>query len=119
MKLDLHVNDSVPISDRFFDKVYEFKAIEKFRIDLKHNTVLSGSVECFKHCKQLNDIDIYYSELKEDFLTNIEAFVSKLKSLVIQTKQEFSDSFIQKLRTVSTYFFYQPNILNTLLLKIQ
>ena len=54
LKLDLRINTSVPISDRFFEIFSEFESIKKLELHLTHNTVLSGSVECFKHCKQLN-----------------------------------------------------------------
>ena len=61
----------------------QFQAINKYKFKLYNNTVLSGSVECFKHCKQLNDIDINYPELTEDFFANIALFVTKLQSLHI------------------------------------
>ena len=58
------------------------------------NTVLSGSVECFKHCKQLNELDIDYRKLREDFFANIASFVPKLQLLKIKSDQQFSDTFI-------------------------
>ena len=65
------------------------------RIEIPDNRrELSGSVECFKHCKQLIELDIKYSELREDFFTNIATFLPKLQSLEIWTKKQFSDSFI-------------------------
>ena len=48
---------------------------------------MSGNVECFKHCKQLIDIDINYPELTEDFFANIASFVPKLQSLQISTNK--------------------------------
>ena len=55
---------------------------------------LSGSVECFKHCKQLIELDINYCELREDFFANIASFVPKLQSLRITTEQQFSKTFV-------------------------
>ena len=89
LKLDL-----CPIFDRFFTTFSEFKAIKKLKIALSHNTVLSGSVESFKHCTQLYDIDIVCDKLREDFFTNIQLFAPKLQSLRIETTEQFSDSFI-------------------------
>ena len=94
LKLDLRIHESIPISNRFFKIFSEFKAIKKLKIELLHNTVLSGSVESFKHCKQLNELDITYPKLKEDFFTNIQLFVPKLLLLRIETRERFSDSFI-------------------------
>ena len=97
MKLNLKILKSVRISDQFFNVFLHFKTLKKLTIMFdrkRHNTVLSGSVECFKHCKQLTDIDINYSELREDFFVNIATFVPKLQSLQITTNNKFSDSFI-------------------------
>ena len=46
---------------------------------LMNNTVLSGSVECFKHCKQLNRLLIKCKQISEDFFTNINIFLPKLQ----------------------------------------
>ena len=100
LKLDLSIDSSVPISDRFFDVFTHFKAIKKLIINFKNNTVLSGSVECFKHCKELYDIDIVCHKLTENFFTNIQLFVPKLQSLRIETKKQFSDSFIDSLHSM-------------------
>ena len=100
LKLDLSIWSFVPITERFFDIFNEFKAIKKLIIDLWNKTVLSGSVECFKHCKQLIDIDIKYSELTEDFFTNIELFVPKLQFLLIKPYKQFSDSFINSIHSM-------------------
>ena len=94
VKLDLSIGDCITISDRFFDVFTHFKAIKKLKICLLRYRVLSGSVKCFKHCKQLYELDITDHELREDFFTNIASFVPKLKSLVIYTKKQYSDSFI-------------------------
>ena len=95
LELYLEIDYYVPISDRFFDVFTHFKAIKILRIELPNNmSVFSGSVECFKHCKQLYDIDINNPELKEDFFTNIATFLPKLQSLNIYTSIQFSDSFI-------------------------
>ena len=66
------------------------------------STVLSGSVECFKHCKQLNDIDITYDELREDFFANIASFVPKLKTLRFKTRKQYSNSFIDLFQTLQS-----------------
>ena len=86
-QLDLSIDRSVPISDRFFDVISEFKAIHKLKVELHNKTVLSGSVESFKHCEQLYDIDITSSALKEDFFENIASFVPKLKTLSNQSQK--------------------------------
>ena len=98
-KLDLSIEEEVPISERFFDVISEFKAIQKLSVELYNNTVLSGSVECFKHCKQLYDIDITSPALTEDFFANMETFVPKLKTLRIGRKNQFSNSFINSFKT--------------------
>ena len=92
--LDLSIAQLVPISDQFFDIFTNFKAIRKLKITLKIDKALKGSVECFKHCKQLNDIDISYKKLPKDFFINIKIFVPKLQLLKISTDNQFSDSFI-------------------------
>ena len=67
LKLDSSIDFSIPISDRFFQVFTEFRAIKKLKITLGYNMSLNGSIECFKQCKQLNEIHINYSELTEDF----------------------------------------------------
>ena len=54
---------------------------------------MSGSIECFKHCKQLKHLNINYDELTEEFFANIASFIPKLQSLKIKSHQQFSDSF--------------------------
>ena len=76
LKLDLSIYSGFPISQQFLRKV------------------LSGSVECFKHCKQLKHLYIRNDELREDFFANIASFVPKIQSLSIETDKQFSDSFI-------------------------
>ena len=100
LKLDFICTDYKIISDRFFAVFHEFKAIKKLKIFVFHNKELSGSVECFKHCKQLIDIDISYPQLREDFFANIASFVPKLKSLHIITDKQFSDSFIESFHSM-------------------
>ena len=100
LKLDLIFGESVPISDQFFDIFSEFKAIKKLKIYITPENKVNGSVECFKHCKQLIDIDINYSELREDFFANIASFVPKLQSLRIRTDYRFSDTFINNFNSM-------------------
>ena len=95
LKLDILIVDVlVPISERFFNVFTHFKSIKKLKICLPHIRVLSGSVECFKHCKQLEELDIKYQELREEFFVNIDSFVPKLQLLSITTEKQFSNSFI-------------------------
>ena len=96
LKLDLRINSSVPISDQFFQIFSEFKSIKKLELYLPNNTVLSGSVECFKHCKQLNELVIDYKELSEEFFNNFETIVPKLKFLKITTCKQYGDNFIDR-----------------------
>ena len=78
-----------------FVKVFsQFKAIKNLNISLPFNTVLKENIESLKHCKQLIKLDICNPELTEDFFTNIEIFVPKLRFLRIHTRKPFSDSFI-------------------------
>ena len=94
VKLDLDFYESVPISNRFFNVFTHFKTVKKLHISIFDKTVLSGSVECFKHCKQLNELYICCNCLTEQYFHNIESFIPKLQSLVIETEQIFSQSFI-------------------------
>ena len=101
LKLHLFIiNNSVPMSKRFLYTFTHFKSLEYLKINLWTKTVMSGSVECFKHCKQLIDIDIDYNQLKENFFTNISTFVPKLQLLRIITEQKFSDSFIDSFHSM-------------------
>ena len=63
LKLDLNMENTVRISNQFFDIFNHFEAIKKLKIELPHKTVYDGSVECFKHCKQLKHLDINYDGL--------------------------------------------------------
>ena len=95
LKLQFTDFSSTTKSNQFFKAITEFKAIKVLRISfIRNNTVLSGSVECFKHCKQLNELDINYPELREDFFANIVSFVPKLQLIKIKSDQQFPDSFI-------------------------
>ena len=90
----LLIYPSTPISDRFLYIFIEYKALKKLKIYFPHIRELSGSVECFKHCKQLIELDISFKGLTEDFFANIELFVPKLRILIIKAYKQFSDSFI-------------------------
>ena len=97
LKLELLIDCSVRISDRFFEVFHHFKTIRRLRIMLNRHTVckvLSGSVECFKHCTELTKLSIVYLEMTEDFLKNIASIVPKLQFLEIVRRREFSDTFI-------------------------
>ena len=87
-------------SDQICIAIYKFTTIKVFRIYLPKNTVLSESVECFKHCKQLIELYISYDELTEDFFANIASFVPKLKTLRIRTEKQYSDSFINSFHSM-------------------
>ena len=84
LKLDLRINSLLQISKRFFYVFYHFAALKKLKIELHHNKSFSGSVECFKHCKQLKHLDIDCPELREDFSANVESFVPNLRFLRIR-----------------------------------
>ena len=89
------------ISDRFYEIFSEFKAIKKLTIWLSLKFSLSGSVECFKHCKQLKELIIIDRHLTEDFFANIASFVPKLQFLCIGTEsKQFSNSFIDSFHTM-------------------
>ena len=94
LKLELTIDKEVPISDRFFTSFTKFKAIKKLKINLPKNTVVKGSVECFKHCKQLKKLHINYPKVTENFFANIASFVPKLQSLCIRAETQFSESFV-------------------------
>ena len=111
-ELVLSIKQEVPITERFFDVFYKFNAIKRLIIELSPNTIINGSVECFKHCEQLIDLDITYPELREDFFANIASFVPKLQFLRISTLKKFSKTFFnsfkhrkhfQKLDYIYTY----------------
>ena len=102
LKLDFNIGPSIPISDNLFALFSEFKSIKKLKLLLPHSTVLSGSIESFKHCKQLIDLDIQYSEFIEDFFANIATFVPKLQSLRITNQKHFSDSFIDYFQSMKS-----------------
>ena len=90
----IRLDKELSISDRFFISFSEFKTIKKLKIEFANDIEVNASVEAFKHCKQLKDLDISYSKLREDFFTNIELFVPKLQYLGVFTEQDYSDSFI-------------------------
>ena len=93
LKLELIIQEKVPITERFFNVFYNFIAIKKLNIQLPDNTIINGSVECFKHCEQLIELDITYPELREDFFANIASFIPKLQFLRISTLKKFSETF--------------------------
>ena len=98
LKLDLSIDRNVPITERFFDVFYKFKAIKILNIQLSHYTRIKGSIKCFKHCKQLYELDITSPELSEDFFANIASFVPKLQFLRISTEKQFSETFFDSLK---------------------
>ena len=54
LKLDLYIIYSVPISDRFFKALSEFKSIKKLKITSRNHSVTKRRiVVSLKHCKQL------------------------------------------------------------------
>ena len=110
--LKLEIREKFEISYPFFSIFSEFKNIKKLTISLPENTVLSGSVQSFKHCKQLNDIEIYYPELTEDFFTGIASSLPKLKKLVIYTKKQFSGRFIDLFHSIKTIEYVYLEIVN-------
>ena len=114
LKLDLSIFSEVPISKRFFTLFSEYKAIKKLNIHLKYDIEVKGSVEAFKHCKQLKHLDITYGKLTEDFFANIASFVPKLQFLRIISRNTFSDSFIdlfQSMKNIqNVYLLVNQNI---------
>ena len=117
LKLDLFIDNSVQISDQFFDVFTHFKSIKKLTIGLSHKTVLSGNVESFKHCEQLIELDIRHNELTEDFFANIDSFVPKLRLLTITTEKQFSDSFINLIQSLKCIQKFEYNFRNKLFKK--
>ena len=106
LKLDLMIDCSVRISDRFFEVFHHFKTIRRIKIMLNRQTVctvLSGSVECFKHCTELTQLSIGYLEMTEDFLKNIDSFLPKLQLLEIVNTREFSASFIASFHSLKFF----------------
>ena len=85
LKLDLDIHYWVHMSDKFFDIFSEFKCIKELKLRFTLDTVLSGSVECFKHCKQLKHLDIDFDKINVDFFANIDTFLHKLQTLGIVT----------------------------------
>ena len=95
------------------DKVFsQFKAIEVLNISLSFNTEWNGSIEALKHCKQLIKLDICNPELTEDFFTNIEIFVPKLRILRIETRKQFSDSFINYFNSMKNLQKVEIHVIN-------
>ena len=100
LKLDLNIYPSVPISDRFFAAFSEFKALKKLIIRFGNDIEVNASVEAFKHCKQLKDLDFTYNRLTEDFFANIHSIVPKLQYLHIRTSEQYSDLFINSFHSM-------------------
>ena len=96
LKLHLNISIYAPLFEHFFDIFQYFKAVKdlKLHINSLDNTVLPGSVESFKHCKQLKSLDIFSRELTERFFINLKKFLPQLKFLKIYTEKKFSNSFI-------------------------
>ena len=105
LKLDLHIDKSVPITKNFFSlRVFsEFKAIKKLDIYLNHDKFLYRSVECFQHCKQLNKLKISYPYLTEHFFADIDIFIPGLRTLLITTEQYFSESFVDSFQLIKNF----------------
>ena len=94
LKLGLVIDSSVPITERFFNVFHKSNAIKILEIDISDNTIIiKGSFECFKHCKQLIELDITSGELREEFFANIATFLPKLQFLHISNPQQFSETF--------------------------
>ena len=105
----LVINFKVAISDRFFDIFTDFKAVKRLKISLQpypwdfgqpYQRKLIGSVECFKHCKQLTELVIDYPLIEEQFFAFIRVFVPKLQTLKIVNEIFFSKLFIKLFRTM-------------------
>ena len=115
LKLDLRIHGSALISHRLFDVFNQLKVIKKLKIESKDNRVLSGSVECFRDCKQLYDIDLTLDELNDDFFSNMGSIFPQLQRLRISTNRSISDSFVNSLHSrksivkVSLFVFNEPN----------
>ena len=109
LKFNISFSENIIIKEQFFDTISEFKAIKKLKIDLPFNTEMIGSVEYFKHCKQLIDLNIIYPNVTENFFTNVNTFVPKLQSLRILSFNRFSDSFInnfQSMKSIEKVIYY-------------
>ena len=92
---------SLSMFKNYFTIFSEFKAIEKLNIMFFIGND-NENIEYFKHCPHLKELDIFYPELREDVFTNIQSFLPKLQSLRIQTKNEFSDSFIDSFHSMKS-----------------
>ena len=53
---------------------------------------MNGSVDSFKHCKQLINLNLRLPKLSKDFFINIESFVPKLQLLYISSEKDFSET---------------------------
>ena len=92
-KYKLYIGRNAPISYDFFYIFQKYKAIKYLKLYLVYYYSLSGSIECFKYCKQLTELDIDYPGLREEFFANTELFIPKLQFLNITTEQLFSNTF--------------------------
>ena len=121
LEFDLTIYNRTPISNRFFDVFTHFKVIENLNIFLWHNIAMNGSVESFKHCKQLIDLNLQIPELSEDFFIDIKSSLPKLKFLIISLEKEFSDSFIDAFQSMKNlqylYILYNNKEKKTTLVK--
>ena len=95
LKLDLDIDHCLRVTDRFFETFSEFKAIKKLKIELFSLSIkaVKGSIESMKECKQLNELDLRYCYLREDFFANVATFVPNLRSLRVETEKKFSNKF--------------------------
>ena len=127
LELFLSIFRTVSISERFFDVFTHFKAIKRLKIELPENSVLSGTVECFKHCKQLIELDINFDDLTEEFFTGIASHLPKLRFLYVYTNVEYFDCFvdsflsmknIEKIEYNSKKYWFFGKLLNEVLLTL-
>ena len=98
--LDLNFTCYHLISQQFFARFSEFKAIKRLNVQIRGNTILNASIQSLKDCKQLIHLAIDYNELREHFFINVNAFVPKLQSLRITTEIVFSDEFIDSFESM-------------------
>ena len=102
LKLDLCMNYPVSLSEQFFDTFTQFKVIKALKIRITDYTTKKASIGRLKHCEQLEYLEIYYSQITEDFFTDIQLFLPNLQFLKISTENEFSDSFIDSFHSMKS-----------------
>ena len=105
---------SLSMSKSFLTIFYKFKVIQKLKIMFLFGNEMEN-IECFKHCPHLKELNIFYPQLTEDVFTNIQSSLPKLQSLLIETKQKFSDSFINSfhsMKFIQKVMIFDPKIKN-------